>query len=56
MMILALLVTISNSDQLSQRVRRTIPQAQWKRVLAFVFFNGAAAASSGWQLLWRRRF
>jgi hypothetical protein len=42
MLVLALLVTISNSDQLSQRVRRTIPQAQWKRVLAFIFFNGAA--------------
>jgi hypothetical protein len=42
MMMLALLVTISNSDQISQRVRRTIPQSGLKRLLAFVFFNGAA--------------
>jgi hypothetical protein len=41
-MMFALLVTISNSDQISQRVRRTIPQSGLKRVLAFVFFNGAA--------------
>ena len=41
-MMLALLVTISNSDQISLRVRRTIPQPGIKRVLAFVFFNGAA--------------
>jgi hypothetical protein len=41
-MMLALLVTISNSDQLSLRVRRGIPQSGLKRALAFVFFNGAA--------------
>jgi hypothetical protein len=41
-MMCALLVTISNSDQISQRVRRTIPQSRLKRVLAFAFFNGAA--------------
>lgn len=42
LMLLALLVTISNSDQISQRVRRTIPQSGLKRLPAFVFFNGAA--------------
>lgn len=41
-MIFALLVTISNSDEISARVRRTIPQSAFKRPLAFVFFNGAA--------------
>jgi hypothetical protein len=41
-MMLALLVTISNSDQLSLRVRRTIPQSRLKRLFAFIFFNGAA--------------
>jgi hypothetical protein len=41
-MMIALLVVISNSDQLSLRVRRLIPQAGWKRALAFVFYNGAA--------------
>jgi hypothetical protein len=38
----ALLVIISNADQLSQRVRRTIPRSGLKRPLAFLFFNGAA--------------
>jgi hypothetical protein len=47
LMMFALLVTISNADQLSQRVRRTIPPPGLKRVLAFVFFNGAAGG-----LLW----
>jgi hypothetical protein len=42
LMMFALLVTISNSDQISQRVRRTIPQSRLKRALAFLFFNGAA--------------
>ncbi|MDD5140803.1 MAG: hypothetical protein PHY43_11150 [Verrucomicrobiales bacterium] len=41
-MMLALLVAISNADQLSLRVRRTIPQSGLKRVAAFFFFNGAA--------------
>ena len=41
-MMFALLVTISNSDQISLRVRRGIPQSGLKRALAFVFFNGAA--------------
>ncbi len=41
-MMFALLATVSNADQLSQRVRRTIPHARWKRALAFVFYNGAA--------------
>jgi hypothetical protein len=47
MMMFALLVTISNSDQFSLRVRRTIPQSALKRFLAFFFFNGAAGG-----LLW----
>jgi hypothetical protein len=42
LMTFALLVTISNADQLSQRVRRTIPQSKLKRFFAFFFFNGAA--------------
>jgi len=42
LMMFALLVTISNYDQISLRVRRTIPQSRLKRALAFVFFNGAA--------------
>jgi len=41
-MVLALLVTISNADQLSLRVRRTVPRAGVKRFFAFCFFNGAA--------------
>jgi hypothetical protein len=40
--ILALLVVVSNSDQLSLRVRRAIPRRGLKRGLAFLFFNGAA--------------
>lgn len=42
LMMFALLVTISNSDHLSLRVRRSIPQTGLKRLLAFVYFNGAA--------------
>lgn len=42
MAIIALLVTISNADQLSLRVRRRIPRSGLKRALAFLFFNGAA--------------
>lgn len=42
LMLLALLVTISNSDQLSRRVGRRIPQSPFGRVPAFIFFNGAA--------------
>ena len=41
-MVMALVVVISNSDQLSQRVRRAIPRFAWKRFFAFFFFNGAA--------------
>jgi hypothetical protein len=44
---LALLVVISNSDQLSSRVRRNIPASGLKRFFAFFFFNGAAGG-----LLW----
>ncbi len=47
LMCLALVVIVSNSDQLSHRVRRTIPQSPMKRALAFLFFNGAAGG-----LLW----
>jgi len=38
----ALLVTISNNDDLSLRVQRTIPRNSFKRFLAFLFYNGAA--------------
>lgn len=47
MMIFALVVTISNTDQLSLRVRRTIPESKLKQIFAFVFYNGAAGG-----LLW----
>jgi len=46
-MVLALLVVVSNSDQLSLRVRRRIPAGGIKRGFAFLFFNGAAGG-----LLW----
>jgi len=42
LMMFALLVTISNADQTSLRVRRAIPRSGLKRALAFIFFNGAA--------------
>jgi hypothetical protein len=42
LMMCSLLVTISNTDQLSLRVRRTIPQRSLKRVASFFFFNGAS--------------
>jgi hypothetical protein len=38
----AMIVVISNYDQLSLRVRRQIPAAAGKRALAFLFYNGAA--------------
>ena len=43
----ALLVVISNADELGPRVRREIPANPLKRLLAFPFFNGAAGG-----LLW----
>jgi hypothetical protein len=42
LMICSLLVVVSNSDHLSQRVRHAIPQSPLKRAVAFLFFNGAA--------------
>lgn len=42
LMMCSLLVVVSNSDHLSRRVRRAIPQSPLKRALAFLFFNGAA--------------
>lgn len=42
LMMFALLATISNSDQLSRRVRRRIPRLWAGRIPAFLFFNGAA--------------
>ena len=47
LMMLALLVTISNTDELSQRVRQTIPKSGLKKFAAFLFYNGAAGG-----LLW----
>ncbi|MGH8024720.1 MAG: hypothetical protein ACRED1_14110 [Limisphaerales bacterium] len=38
----SLVVVLSNSDTLSQRVRRAIPRQRWKRFMVFPFFNGAA--------------
>ena len=42
LMLFALLVSISNSDQISRRVGRRIPQSRIGRIPAFIFFNGAA--------------
>ena len=42
LLMLSLVVVVSNSDTLSNRVRRAIPAAPWKRLVAFLFFNGAA--------------
>lgn len=42
LMMFSLVVVVSNSDHLSQRTRRTIPQSPFKRAFAFLFFNGAA--------------
>jgi hypothetical protein len=42
LMIFSLLVTISNSDAISLRVRRDIPRSRLKRIVAFIYFNGAA--------------
>ncbi|HHY86875.1 MAG TPA: hypothetical protein GYA07_15265 [Verrucomicrobia bacterium] len=38
----ALVVVISNNDELSVRVRRRIPSRAFLRILAFLFYNGAA--------------
>ena len=42
LMMFALLVNVSNSDQPSRRVRRRIPRSWASRIPAFIFFNGAA--------------
>ena len=42
LLLFALLVTVSNSDQLSRRVRQRIPKSLAGRIPAFIFFNGAA--------------
>jgi hypothetical protein len=42
LLVASLVVTVSNNDPLSVRVRRTIPAAGLKRIIAFVFYNGAA--------------
>jgi hypothetical protein len=42
LMAVSLIVVISNSDELSLRVRRDIPRQPGKRALAILFFNGAA--------------
>jgi len=39
---LSLVVTVSNSDTLSLRVQRTIPERLPRRAIAFLFYNGAA--------------
>jgi len=38
----ALVVVVSNEDELSLRVLRTVPASGAKRALAFLFYNGAA--------------
>ena len=47
LLLASLVVVVSNSDVLSHRVRRAIPQSRWKQFLAFFVFNGAAGG-----LLW----
>jgi len=42
LMLFAILVSISNSDQLSRRVARRIPHTRIARIPAFILFNGAA--------------
>lgn len=42
LLLVSLIVVISNSDVLSHRVRRSIPQSRWKQFPAFLVFNGAA--------------
>lgn len=42
LLLASLVVVVSNCDVLSHRVRRAIPHSQWKRLLAFPMFNGAA--------------
>src|SRR5690606_524968 len=44
---IALIIVISNRDQLSLRVQRSIPRHPLKRAIAFLFYNGAAGG-----LLW----
>jgi len=46
----SLLVVISNEDHLSRRVRRAIPAEPRKRLLAFLFYNGAAGGLA-WVML-----
>jgi len=42
LLVAALAMTISDGDQLSLRVRRSVPKSRLPRVFAFPFFNGAA--------------
>ena len=42
LLLFSLVVVISNTDAMSNRVRRSIPRAPWKRFFAFLFYNGAA--------------
>ncbi len=42
-LIFALLVVISNADDLGKRVRRDIPANRLKRLLVFPYYNGAAS-------------
>jgi hypothetical protein len=42
LLIMSVVVVISNRDELSLRIQREIPVNLIKRVLAFLFFNGAA--------------
>lgn len=49
LLIVALVVTVSQPDELSMRVRRAIPRSRWKWLLAFFFYNGAA---QGFAWIW----
>ena len=41
-LILALLISVSEGDDVSVRIRRTIPESNSKRALAFFFYSGSA--------------
>lgn len=49
-LILALLISVSEGDDVSVRIRRTIPESSSKRALAFCFFSGTAGGLA-WTVL-----
>lgn len=49
-LILSLLISVSEGDDLSVRIRRTIPESNSKRALAFFFYSGTAGGLA-WTVL-----